>query len=67
VRTLVGVLVVVLILVPLAAAAVRGLRRVAWTGDADAIGRTTFQTVTEGLIVLAAVIIVVVILVVLLD
>ena len=66
-RTLVGVLVVALILVPLAAAAVRGLRRVAWTGDADAIGRTTFQTVTEGLIVLAAVIIGVVLVVAIVD
>ena len=65
-RTLVGVLVVALVLVPLAAAAVRGLRRVAWA-DADAVGRTTLQTITEGLIVLAAVIVGVVLVVAVVD
>ena len=55
-RTLAGVLVVALILVPLAAAAVRGLRRVAWAEGVD-VGRTTAQTLVEGLIVLAAVIV----------
>jgi len=67
VRTLVGVLVVVLVLVPLAAAAVRGLRRVAWPAEAGDVGRTTLQTVTEGLIVLAAVIIGVVLVVAIAD
>jgi hypothetical protein len=67
VRTLVGVLVVVLVLVPLAAAAVRGLRRVAWPADAGDVGRTTLQTATEGLIVLAAVIIGVVLVVAIAD
>ena len=67
-RTLVGVLVVVLVLVPLAAAAVRGVRRVAWpAGGADEVGRTTLQTVTEGLIVLAAVIVAVVVVVAIAD
>ena len=66
-RTLVGVLVVVLVLVPLAAAAVRGLRRVAWPATAGDVGRTTLQTVTEGLIVLAAVIIGVVLVVAIAD
>ena len=66
-RTLVGVLVVVLVLVPLAAAAVRGLRRVAWPAGAEDLGRTTVQTVTEGLIVLAAVIVGVVLVVAIAD
>ena len=66
-RTLVGVLVVALVLVPLAAAAVRGLRRVAWPADAETVGRTAFQTITEGLIVLAAVIIGVVLVVAIAD
>ena len=65
-RTLVGVLVGVLVLVPLAAAAVRGLRRVAWTGPGD-VGRSTVQTVVEGLIVLAAVIVGVVLVVAIAD
>jgi hypothetical protein len=67
VRTLVGVLVVVGVLVPLAAAAVRGLRRVAWPADAETLGRTTFQTVTEGLIVLAAIVVGVVLVVAIVD
>src|SRR5919108_164175 len=45
------------VLVPHAAAAVRGLRRVAWPAGAEDVGRTTLQTVTEGLIVLAALIV----------
>ena len=45
----------------------RGLRRVAWPADVDAAGRTTFQTITEGLIVLAAVIIGVVLVVAIVD
>jgi len=57
VRTLVGVIVVVFVLVPLAAAAMRGVRRVAWPSGADDVGRTALQTITEGLIVLAAVIV----------
>ena len=65
-RTLAGVLVVALVLVPLAAAAVRGLRRVAWS-DTEAVGRTTLQTFVEGLIVLAAVIVGVVIVVLIAD
>ena len=53
-RTLVAVVVVGLVLATLAAAAVRGVRRVAWPhGGEDAV-RTTLQTVVEGLIVLAA-------------
>jgi hypothetical protein len=67
VRTLLGVLVVVLILVPLAATAVRGLRRVAGTPGVEDIGRTTAQTVVEGLIVLAAVIVGVVLVVLIVD
>ena len=66
-RTLVGVLVVVLVLVPLAAAAVRGLRRVAWPVGADDVGRTTVQTFVEGLIVLAAVVIGVALVVAIVD
>jgi hypothetical protein len=67
VRTLVGVVVVGLILAGLAAAAVRGMRRVAWSGSVEDAGRTTVQTVVEGLIVLAAIIVGVVIVVALLD
>jgi hypothetical protein len=67
VRTLAGVLVVVLVLVPLAAAAVRGLRRVARPADVGDVGRTTLQTIAEGLIVLAAVIIGVVLVVAIVD
>jgi hypothetical protein len=67
VRTLVGVLVVVLILAPLATGAVRGLRRLAWTGQVEETGRGAVQTVVEGLIVLAIIVIGVVILVALLD
>jgi hypothetical protein len=53
-RTLVGVLLVVLILTPLAAWAVRGLRRVS---GAPAEGpRSTFFVFAEGLIVLAAIV-----------
>ena len=66
-RTLVGVLLVLLVLVPLAAAAVRGVRRVAWTDQVEDAGRTTLQTLAEGLIVLAVVIVGVVVLVALLD
>jgi hypothetical protein len=67
VRALVGVLVVVLILAPLASAAVRGLRRFTWTGQVEDVGRGTLQTLVEGLIVLAVVIIGVVILAALLN
>ena len=66
-RTLVGVLVVVLILAPLAALAVRGLRRLAWTGQVEVTSRGALQTVVEGLIVLAIIVLGVVILVALLD
>jgi hypothetical protein len=66
-RTLVGVLVVVLVLVPLAAAAVRGVRRLAWPTDAETVGRATLQTATEGLIVLAAIIVGVVVVVAIAD
>jgi hypothetical protein len=54
VRTLVVVVVVGLVLATLAAAAVRGVRRVAWPNGGEAVVRTTLQTVVEGLIVLAA-------------
>ena len=66
-RTLVGVLIVVLVLAPLAAWAVRGVRRIAWTGHVEDVPRTTLQTIVEGLIVLAAVIVGVVVLVAVLD
>ncbi|HEX6725389.1 MAG TPA: hypothetical protein VF073_09135 [Gaiella sp.] len=66
-RTLVGVLVVLAILVPLAAAAVRGVRRIAWTDQVEDAGRTTLQTLVEGLIVLAILVVGVLILVALLD
>ena len=55
-RTLVGVLLVALVLVPLAALAVRGVRRFVGPLEADEVGRTTLQNVVEGLIVLAALI-----------
>jgi len=67
VRTLVGVLLVLLVLAPLAAAAVRGVRRLAWTDQVEDAGRTTLQTLVEGLIVLAVIVIGVLILVALLD
>ena len=66
-RTLVGVLLVLLVLVPLAAAAVRGVRRVGWGDRVEDAGRTTVQTVVEGLIVLAVLVVGVLILVALLD
>ena len=66
-RTLVGVLVVVLILAPLTAGAVRGLRRFAWTGQVEETSRGAVRTIVEGLIVLAIIVIGVVILVALLD
>ena len=66
-RTVVGVVLVVLVLAPLAAVAVRGLRRTAWASGAEEVGRTTVQTVAEGLIVLAALVIGVVIVVALVD
>jgi hypothetical protein len=56
VRTLVAVVVVGIALAALAGTAVRGLRRVGWHGSVEDAGRTTVQTVVEGLIVLAAVI-----------
>jgi hypothetical protein len=67
VRTLVGVLLVLLVLVPLAAAAVRGARRLAWTDQVEDAGRTALQTLVEGLIVLAVLVVGVLILVALLD
>ena len=66
-RTLVGVLLVLLVLAPLAAAAVRGVRRLAWTDRVEDAGRTTLQTLVEGLIVLAVIVVGVLILVALLD
>ncbi len=66
-RTLAGVLLVLLVLVPLAAGAVRGVRRVAWTNQIEDAGRTTLQAVVEGLIVLAVLVVGVVIVVSLLD
>jgi len=60
---LVGVLVVGLPLALLAGVALRGVRRVAWPGQVDEAGRTTVQTVVEGLIVLAAIIVGVVVVV----
>jgi hypothetical protein len=67
VRTLVGVLVVTLILAPLAALAVRGVRRVVGPMDAEELSRTTLQNIVEGLIVLAAAIVGVVIVVAIAD
>ena len=66
-RTLVGVLLVLLVLVPLAAAAVRGVRRVGFGDQVEDAGRTTAQTVVEGLIVLAVLVVGVLVLVALLD
>ncbi len=66
-RTLVGVVLVVLVLAPLAAGAARGLRRIGLTDQVDDAGRTAVQTLVEGLIVLAVLIIGVVILVALLT
>lgn len=66
-RTVVGVVLVVLVLAPLAAVAVRGLRRTSWASGGEDVGRTTVQSVVEGLIVLATLIVGVVILVALLD
>ena len=66
-RTLAGVLLVLLILVPLAAAAVRGVRRVGWADQVEDAGRTTAQAVVEGLIVLAVLVVGVLVLVALLD
>ena len=66
-RTLVGVLLVLLVLAPLAAAAVRGVRRLAWTDQVEDARRTTLQTLVEGLIVLAVIVVGVLILVALLD
>jgi L-lactate permease len=62
-RLLVGVLLVGLPLALLAGVALRGVRRVAWPGQVDEAGRTTVQTVVEGLIVLAAIIVGVVVVV----
>ena len=66
-RTLVGVLLVTLVLAGLAAAALRGVRRVAWSGGVDDVGRSALQTIVEGLIVLATLVVGVVIVVALLD
>ena len=66
-RTVVGVVLVVLVLAPLAAVAVRGLRRTTWASGAEDVGRTTVQSVVEGLIVLATLIVGVVIVVALVD
>ena len=65
--TLVGALLALLLLVPLAAAAVRGVRRVGFGGQVEDAGRTTAQTVVEGLIVLAVLLVGVLVLVALLD
>ena len=66
-RTLVGVVVVGLVLATLAAAAVRGVRRVAWPHGGDDDARTTVQTVVEGLIVLGVFVVGVVIVVAVAD
>ncbi len=66
-RTLVGVVGVGLVLALLAAAALRGVRRFAWSGNAADVGRTAVQSVVEGLIVLATLVVGVVIVVALLD
>jgi hypothetical protein len=63
----VGVLVVALVLAGLAAAAVRGVRRVAWPHDVEDAGRSLARAVVEGLIVLAVVILGVVIVVAFVD
>ena len=39
-----------------AGVAVRGVRRIAWPGQVAEAGRTTAQTIVEGLIVLAAIV-----------
>lgn len=65
-RTLVAVALVGLVLALLASAAVRGLRGAVWSGGPDDVGRSTVQSVVEGLIVLATLIVGVVILVALL-
>jgi hypothetical protein len=51
----------------LAGVAVRGVRRIGWAGQVEEAGRTTAQTVVEGLIVLAAVILGVVVVVALVS
>ena len=66
-RTVVAVVVVGLILAGLASAALRGVRRLAWPPDVATAGRTTLQTVVEGLIVLAIVIVGVVVVVAFFD
>lgn len=66
-RTLAGVLLVLAVLVPLAAGAVRGVRRFAWTDHVEDAGRTTLQALVEGLIVLAVVIVGVVVVVAFVD
>ena len=66
-RTLVAVIVVGLVLATLAAAAVRGVRRIAWPHGGVDVARTTAQTVVEGLIVLAAFVVGVVIVVAVAD
>ena len=66
-RTLAGVLVVLLVLAPLAAVAVRGRRRAAGAGDVEEAGRGALQNLVEGLIVLGVVVVGVVVVVALLD
>ena len=66
-RTLVGVLLVLLVLAPHAAHGGSGERRLAWTDQVEDAGRTTVQTLVEGLIVLAVLVVGVLILVALLD
>ena len=57
-KVLVGVVLAVLVLAPLAAVAARGLRRAGWTdAQVDDAGRSTLQNLVEGLIVLAVVVI----------
>ena len=65
-RTVVAVVLVGLTLALLAGVALRGVRRLPWP-DVEEAGKTTAQTVVEGLIVLAAVIAGVVIVVALAD
>jgi hypothetical protein len=67
VRTLLGVLVAVLVLAPLAAAAVRGTHRVAGADQIAEAGRTTLLTLVEGVVVLGVVILGVLIAVALLN
>ena len=66
-RTLAGVVIVVLVLAPLAAGAVRGVRRLAWTGHVEDVPRGTLQAIVEGLIVLGAVVAGVVVVVAVVD